>query len=92
MAALAAGYEFLLDAASHVDSGGRDSYFRTRPCGEGGAECAGINRTREADRGTIGLQLTVLREHVAAVGDELVSEYVTMGTPDPNSPFVQSES
>ena len=40
---------------------------------------ARVSTERQADRGTIGSQLTVLREHVAAVGDELVSEYVDDG-------------
>ena len=40
---------------------------------------ARVSTERHADRGTIGSQLAVLREHVAAVGDELVSEYVDDG-------------
>jgi site-specific DNA recombinase len=40
---------------------------------------ARVSTERQADRGTIGSQLAVLREHVAAVGDELVSEYVDDG-------------
>ena len=40
---------------------------------------ARVSTERQADRGTIGSQLAVLREHVAAAGDELVGEYVDDG-------------
>ncbi len=33
----------------------------------------------QADRGTIGSQLALLREHLTAAGDELVSEYIDDG-------------
>jgi hypothetical protein len=37
---------------------------------------ARVSTEAQADRGTIGSQLALLREHVAAAGDELVGEYV----------------
>jgi site-specific DNA recombinase len=40
---------------------------------------ARVSTERQADRGTIGSQLQVLREHIAAAGDELVGEYVDDG-------------
>jgi site-specific DNA recombinase len=40
---------------------------------------ARVSTERQAERGTIGSQLAVLREHIAAVGDELVGEYVDDG-------------
>ena len=40
---------------------------------------ARVSTERQADRGTIGSQLALLREHVAAAGDELVGEYVDDG-------------
>jgi site-specific DNA recombinase len=40
---------------------------------------ARVSTERQADRGTIGSQLSVLREHVTAHGDELVGEYVDDG-------------
>src|ERR1700758_4142294 len=51
--------------------------------GAGAAVRAGlyarVSTERQADRGTIGSQLALLREHIAAVGDELVGEYVDDG-------------
>jgi site-specific DNA recombinase len=38
-----------------------------------------VSTERQADRGTIGSQLVLLREHITAVGDELVGEYVDDG-------------
>ena len=35
---------------------------------------ARVSTERQADRGTIGSQLALLREHIAAAGDELVGE------------------
>jgi site-specific DNA recombinase len=40
---------------------------------------ARVSTERQAERGTIGSQLAVLREHIAAAGDELVGEYVDNG-------------
>ena len=40
---------------------------------------ARVSTERQADRGTIGSQLQLLREHIAEVGDELVGEYVDDG-------------
>lgn len=40
---------------------------------------ARVSTERQADRGTIGSQLVLLREHIAAAGDELVGEYVDDG-------------
>ena len=40
---------------------------------------ARVSTERQADRGTIGSQLAVLREHLATAGDELVDEYVDDG-------------
>jgi site-specific DNA recombinase len=40
---------------------------------------ARVSTEAQADRGTIGSQLQVLREHIAAAGDELVGEYVDDG-------------
>ena len=40
---------------------------------------ARVSTERQAERGTIGSQLEVLREHVAAGGDELAGEYVDDG-------------
>jgi hypothetical protein len=40
---------------------------------------ARVSTERQADRGTIGSQLVLLREHIVAVGDELVGEYVDDG-------------
>ena len=40
---------------------------------------ARVSTERQADRGTIGSQLALLREHIAAAGDELVGEYVDDG-------------
>jgi site-specific DNA recombinase len=40
---------------------------------------ARVSTERQAERGTIGSQLAVLREHIAAAGDELVGEYVDDG-------------
>ena len=40
---------------------------------------ARVSTERQADRGTIGSQLALLRERVAAAGDELVGEYVDDG-------------
>ncbi len=40
---------------------------------------ARVSTERQADRGTIGSQLQLLREQVAAAGDELVGEYVDDG-------------
>ena len=40
---------------------------------------ARVSTERQADRGTIGSQLPLLREHIAAAGDELVGEYVDDG-------------
>jgi hypothetical protein len=38
-----------------------------------------VSAERKADRGTIGSQLGLLREHIAAAGDELVGEHVDDG-------------
>ena len=40
---------------------------------------ARVSTERQADRGTIGSQLALLREHIAAAGDELVGQYVDDG-------------
>ena len=40
---------------------------------------ARVSTEAQAERGTIGSQLALLREHIAAAGDELVSEYVDDG-------------
>ena len=40
---------------------------------------ARVSTERQADRGTIGSQLALLREHIAAAGDEVVGEYVDDG-------------
>ena len=40
---------------------------------------ARVSTERKAERGTIGSQLALLREHIAAAGDELVGEYVDDG-------------
>jgi site-specific DNA recombinase len=40
---------------------------------------ARVSTERQAERGTIGSQLGVLREHVTAHGDDLVGEYVDDG-------------
>src|SRR5690348_3107568 len=40
---------------------------------------ARVSTERQADRGTVGSQLQVLREHIAGAGDELVGEYVDDG-------------
>jgi site-specific DNA recombinase len=40
---------------------------------------ARVSTERQANRGTIGSQLRLLREHIAGVGDELVGEYVDDG-------------
>ncbi|MCI0690356.1 MAG: recombinase family protein, partial [Sporichthyaceae bacterium] len=40
---------------------------------------ARVSTERQAERGTIGSQLQVLREHVTAAGDDLVGEYVDDG-------------
>lgn len=40
---------------------------------------ARVSTERQAERGTIGSQLQVLREHVSASGDELAGEYVDDG-------------
>jgi site-specific DNA recombinase len=40
---------------------------------------ARVSTERQAERGTIGSQLQVLREHVSAGGDELTAEYVDEG-------------
>ena len=40
---------------------------------------ARVSTERQADRGTIGSQLALRREHLAAAGDELVGEYVDDG-------------
>lgn len=40
---------------------------------------ARVSTERQADRGTIGSQLQLLRQHIATVGDELVGEYVDDG-------------
>ena len=40
---------------------------------------ARVSTERQAERGTIGSQLGLLREHIAAAGDELVGEYVDDG-------------
>ena len=40
---------------------------------------ARVSTERQADRGTIGSQLALLRENIATVGDELVGEYVDDG-------------
>src|ERR1700758_1331573 len=51
--------------------------------GAGAAVRAGlyarVSTEAQADRGTIGSQLALLREHIAAAGDELVGEYVDDG-------------
>jgi len=40
---------------------------------------ARVSTQRQAERGTIGSQLQVLRDRVTASGDELVGEYVDDG-------------
>ena len=40
---------------------------------------ARVSTERQADRGTIGSQLQLLRQHIAEVGDELVGEYADDG-------------
>ena len=40
---------------------------------------ARVSTERQAERGTIGSQLALLRQHIAAAGDELVGEYVDDG-------------
>ncbi|HZE14818.1 MAG TPA: recombinase family protein, partial [Mycobacterium sp.] len=40
---------------------------------------ARVSTERQAERGTIGSQLALLREHIAAAGDELAGEYVDDG-------------
>jgi DNA invertase Pin-like site-specific DNA recombinase len=40
---------------------------------------ARVSTEAQADRGTIGSQLQLLRAHIAAAGDELVGEYVDDG-------------
>ena len=40
---------------------------------------ARVSTERQADRGTIGSQVQLLRQHIAEVGDELVGEYVDDG-------------
>jgi site-specific DNA recombinase len=40
---------------------------------------ARVSTEAQADRGTIGSQLALLREHVTAADDELVGEYVDDG-------------
>jgi site-specific DNA recombinase len=40
---------------------------------------ARVSTERQADRGTIGSQLALLRRHITEVGDELVGEYVDDG-------------
>ena len=40
---------------------------------------ARVSTERQAERGTIGSQLQMLREHVSASGDELAGEYVDDG-------------
>ena len=40
---------------------------------------ARVSTEAQADRGTIGSQLALLREHIAAAGDELVGEYIDDG-------------
>ena len=40
---------------------------------------ARVSTEAQADRGTIGSQLQLLREHIAAAGDELIGEYVDDG-------------
>ena len=40
---------------------------------------ARVSTERQADRGTIGSQLQLLRQHISGVGDELVGEYVDDG-------------
>src|SRR4029077_27011 len=56
---------------------------RTGTAGKGPAVRAGlyarVSTERQADRGTIGSQLALLREHIAAAGDEVVGEYVDDG-------------
>ena len=78
MAALAAGYQFLLDAAARVDSVAATGTTGRRPAMRA-ALYARVSTERQADRGTIGSQLQLLREHIAAAGDELVGEYVDDG-------------
>ena len=78
VAALAAGYQFLLDAAARRGFG-----CGTGTAGQGPAVRAGlyarVSTEAQADRGTIGSQLQLLREHIAAAGDELIGEYVDDG-------------
>src|SRR6185437_15292545 len=56
---------------------------RTGTTGQGPAVRAAlyarVSTEAQADRGTIGSQLALLREHIAAAGDELVGEYVDDG-------------
>jgi site-specific DNA recombinase len=44
---------------------------------------ARVSTERQAERGTIGSQLQLLREHVAEAGDELVGEYLDDGHSEP---------
>lgn len=77
VAALAAGYEFLLDAAAR-GFGCRTGTPGWRPAVRA-ALYARVSTERQADRGTIGSQLVLLRERIATAGDELVGEYVDDG-------------
>ena len=74
MAALAAGYQFLLDAAARRSGTAPRAVAAMRV-----ALYARVSTERQAERGTIGSQLALLREHVAAVGHEVVAEYVDDG-------------
>ena len=70
--ALAAAYQFLLDAAAVLAAAGS--------CGDGGmvmkaAIYARVSTERQAERGTIGSQVEALRGHLAAAGDEPAGEY-----------------
>jgi site-specific DNA recombinase len=40
---------------------------------------ARVSTERQADRGTIGSQVQLLRQHIATIGDELVGEYIDDG-------------
>ena len=78
VAALAAGYQFLLDAAARRGFGCRAGTTGQRPAMRV-ALYARVSTEAQADRGTIGSQLALLRDHITAADDELVGEYVDDG-------------
>ena len=75
MSVLAAGYQFLLDAAASrpaVSSMQRGAAVKV-------ALYARVSTERQAERGTIGSQLAALRDQVSTAGHELVGEFVDDG-------------